>query len=385
MAKRRINGEGSVYAQRDSEGNVIRWIAQIAVGVNENGSIKRKRTYAQTKTEAVQLLEKMKFDCKTGILIDKSSITLHDLGAQIERERFEFNEIGESAYYRSMETLKRLSKIYDLPLQKITPQILQRFFVSEQHYAQSTLNKEYILLNRIFKEATKRGFIAENPLEDMRRPRSKKRQVEIRAMTVEEQQKFVSVLQSEKINHRTQMLLSLYTGMRMGEVHALEVKHIDFRKHCIYVRSTIHRGEKGEAILGGSTKTKAGQRTLPMSPQVEALLKEFIGDQKSGLLFVNKKNQPLSANVVNCQFQRILEKYDIQDPMIDGKLTAHSLRHTYATRCVEASMPPKVLQTLLGHTDISITLNTYCNAFDQFQAEGLAKFADYMEQQGLLL
>ena len=56
-----------------------------------------------------------------------------------------------------------------------------------------------------------------------------------------------------------------------------------------------------------------------------------------------------------------------------------------SARCIEAGMPPKVLQTLLGHTDISITLNTYCNAFDQFQAEGLAKFADYMEQQGLLL
>ena len=120
MAKHRCNGEGSIYAQRDSSGNVIRWVAQITVGINENGSLKRKRAYAKTKREAAKLLEQLKFQYKTGALIDKSNITIYDLGKQVEQDRFDLNEIGENSFYRNLETLNRLSKIYDISLQDPT-------------------------------------------------------------------------------------------------------------------------------------------------------------------------------------------------------------------------------------------------------------------------
>ena len=83
------------------------------------------------------------------------------------------------------------------------------------------------------------------------------------------------------------------------------------------------------------------------------------------------------------QFQRVVEKYNIVDKTVKGKVTLHSLRHTFATRCIEAGMQPKVLQHILGHSDIKITLNTYCDAFENFQNENIAKTDEYFSDLGI--
>lgn len=93
----------------------------------------------------------------------------------------------------------------------------------------------------------------------------------------------------------------------------------------------------------------------------------------------------VNTSQVNMQFQRIMEKYDILDKKVKGRVSLHSLRHTFATRCIEAGMQPKVLQYLLGHSDIKITLNTYCDAFENFQKENLAKTDEYFANMGINL
>ena len=66
-----------------------------------------------------------------------------------------------------------------------------------------------------------------------------------------------------------------------------------------------------------------------------------------------------------------------------GDISLHSLRHTYATRCIESGMPPKVLQKLMGHSDIKVTLDTYADVFDNFQSESVAQADSYLNQVGL--
>ena len=102
-------------------------------------------------------------------------------------------------------------------------------------------------------------------------------------------------------------------------------------------------------------------------------------------LFTNENGRELTTNQINMQLKRVLEKYDILDPNQHGKVTCHSLRHTYVTRMIESGMPPKVLANLIGHRDIRVTLNTYCDAFEQFQTENIIQGAEYLNKKGLSL
>lgn len=174
------------------------------------------------------------------------------------------------------------------------------------------------------------------------------------------------------------MLLSMMRGMRIGEINALEVQDVIFLFHTITITKTVATGNN-IPILHHHPKTDAGVRTIKMSDAVEILLKESIGERTEGLIFT-RNDKMITANQVNSCFSRILKKYDILDPNEKGKVSMHSLRHTYATRCIEAGMPPKVLQTTLGHKDIKITLNTYCDVFDKFENKYLEKVDEYIER-----
>lgn len=201
---------------------------------------------------------------------------------------------------------------------------------------------------------------------------------------MEEQKRLMQVLQTEDINYSQQMMLSMLTGMRMGEINALHVNDVYFDFNTITVNKTISRGERGEAVLSSEPKTSAGIRKIPMTDDVRAILKDCLQFKEDGLIFTHKDGM-ITTNQVNAQYNRILKKYDIIDSSVNGRVDLHSLRHTYATRCIEAGMQPKVLQLLLGHTDITITMNTYCDAFDAYQSDNIAKADAYLKEMGLTL
>ena len=114
------------------------------------------------------------------------------------------------------------------------------------------------------------------------------------------------------------------------------------------------------------------------------LIKEILSccSEEAEYLFLSNGSF-INTSQVNMQFQRVVEKYDILDKTVKGKVSLHSLRHTFATRCIEAGMQPKVLQHILGHSDIKITLNTYCDAFENFQNENIAKTDEYFADMGI--
>lgn len=377
MTKRNIKGNGTIVKRPNGT-----WAGQISVGYDENGKRKRKTVYGKTKTEVQQKLKQIEYDIKSGTFVDKSGITIYHLGKQLLDDDYNLNHIKEVTYFRNLETLKRLKPIYNIPLQEANITLLKDFLLKEQCYCQSSIDKDFTILNRIFREAVKRHIIAVNPMEDIKKPKSKKESIKVRALTVDEQKKLYTVLTTEDINYSRQMLLSMLTGMRMGEINALEVKDVDFRFRNIRINKTMSRGEKGKAIISRSTKTEAGTRTIPMTDDVETILRDSIGKKTSGQIFT-RNDKLITTCQVNEQYKRVLRKYDIIDSSVEGRVDLHSLRHTYATRCIEANMPAKVLQTLLGHTDIKITLNTYCDAFDNFQTKAIEQVNEYMKNLGL--
>ncbi len=371
---RNANGSHTVYFIEAKK----LWRGQICVGYDQNGKPKRKSVYGKTKKEATDKLKQIEYDIHTGTFTDKSEITIYHLAKQIIDDAYNLNEKKESTYCRDLATLDSLSDISGTPLQSVTETQIKDFLLKQIHYSQSTINKQFQMLKYTFREAKRRKIITENPMEDMKKPKSRKVKEKVRALTVVEQKRLFEVLTTEDINYSEQMLLSMLTGMRMGEINALEVRDINFTFNTIYVNKTISRGEKGQAILSTSTKTEAGSRTVPMNERVKVILKDCIQDKTDGLIFTSK-GKMITTSQVNCQYIRVMKKYNIIDDNIPGRVDLHSLRHTYATRCIEGGVQPKVLQKLLGHTDISITLNTYCDAFEAYTNANLDLANRYMD------
>ncbi len=260
---------------------------------------------------------------------------------------------------------------------------VKEYLLTETRAAQSVIDKIYMMIQRTMHEAVKRKIITVNQLEDIRKPKSVQHREKVRALTRDEQIRLYEVLTTEDISYSHQMLLSMLTGMRMGEVNALTVDDINLKMKTISISRTIARDLKGAAFVSQTTKTENGTRVIRIPETALPLVREILQCVEDSKYLFLHKGKLINTSQVNMQFQRVIEKYDIIDKKVKGKVSLHSLRHTFATRCIEAGMQAKVLQHLLGHSDIRITLNTYCDAFESFQRENIAIADEYLAGMGI--
>jgi len=372
-------GDGSIYFVEKRN----RYAGQIQLLID--GERVRKTVYGKTEREVRNKLKELQIQALAGNLhIDKKPKipTIFQYAEKMMDEQLALNEIRQSSYDRKMETLKMLSDISYKQLDEVSEDDLIAFFKTQLDYSQSCINKMYQLLGAVFIKAVNRKIIEDNPLREIKRPKSNKKTIPVRALTVEEQKKLLNVLKNEDVRYSDIMLLSMFTGMRIGECCALMVEDIDFEEKTITVSKTVARGKYGRNVLN-ETKTSAGMRKLHLSDDIFEFLKSCIGNKDKGLLFLSSNHNLVTTNQVNYSYAAALKAYDIVDTSVYGRVDLHSLRHTYATRCIESGMPAKVLQKLLGHTDINITLNTYCSVFEKYSNEHLAVADEYMKQNDI--
>lgn len=194
------------------------------------------------------------------------------------------------------------------------------------------------------------------------------------------------------------------TGMRVGEITGLRWSDIDLKKGIIRVNHTLvyynHRDEKGCYFSINTPKTKAGEREIPMTEGVkQAFLmeREFQSqaeissksrvDGYDDFIFVNRYGDVQNQGNLNKALRRmmrdcndeILEKYGADsDPVLLPQFSCHILRHTFATRLCESGANLKFIQSILGHADVSTTMNIYVDVTDALKKKEITAFDDYM-------
>ena len=217
-----------------------------------------------------------------------------------------------------------------------------------------------------FKTAIKLNYISVNPLQDVNIHVSGDEQLERRVLTIEETEWFKMAIKDR--TYEDVYLLALETGMRINELLGLERKHLDFNRNLIFVSQTLSWiGTKWEIH---KPKTFAGRRTIPMTTVARDILLKYI--EKNGLLFQTCNGRPICYRDVDRAMNVISTTIAKKHPGF-MPITPHTLRHTFATRCIEKGMNPKTLQKILGHSTLHMTMDLYCHVTEDTLIEEMKK------------
>ena len=202
------------------------------------------------------------------------------------------------------------------------------------------------------------------------------------AITREEERKYLEFVKQDKHFSRYYegIFILFNTGLRISEFVGLTTKNIDFKHHKIIVDHQLIRSSKMQYIIE-EPKTESGVREIPMSEEVEEAFRAILAKRKkpkvepmiggdSGFLYLDKNNMPMVALHWEKYFQHILAKYNSIYKIQMPKVTPHVCRHTFCSKMAKSGMNPKSLQYIMGHADISVTLNTYTHVkFEDAEAE----------------
>ena len=358
---------------------------------------RRYRSFTRpTIDECVEAAELFKQQIEAKGRMLNENATVSDILMQKVKTDYLKNYTGEQGYGRNLETIKIFERngIGNMKIIDVKPYHIDRFLTSITQYSDKTISKIYGMLKSAFELAFTEKVIEVNYMTryNARRPRSSKKPKVVRGFTEDEQLRFLEVLENHNVrygknNYRLQLLIELYSGLRMGEVNALKPEDIDFKNRKIYVHSTVARGIDARPFIRDTTKTEAGVRYVPISDVLVPILHEALDQMKDnpeGLIFYdyhkkNKWNEGKKGGIIetsqeNSFFQRICEKAGVP------AMGQHSLRHTFATRCIEAGIQAVVLKKWMGHTDIHITLDTYTDVFDRMNNESTEKYDDLIRE-----
>lgn len=380
--KQRGNGQGTIYKS-----------SRTGLYIGQYVTKGKRHSVYQKKNEKIGDFKKRFNDIlssiNTGTYIEKTNETFIDILEKHIAQKYNDGTVGESSYLRDTYTVNQIKNtcnnfIYK-PIQKITADDIEESKQYIRQYAQSSIDKIWRLISKVFKLAVSRRKIIYNPMDDetLTKPISLKETLDVEALTINEEKKLREILNSDKKEHkyRNIALLQLDTGMRIGEVLARSINDIDFESNTLLIHNTITKDNKGKAILGNHTKTynrktgiDKGKREIPMSSEVRDIILQQINSKITNmyqLLFWDYDNNNfVSYAEINSWLKRLNEKYKITNL----NLSTHNLRHTYITRLREAGVDMKIIQFLVGHIEGSkITNDVYTSISKEFIDNELKK------------
>ena len=379
---RRGNNEGSVYQRSDGK-----WVASVTVGYDRDGKRVRKVFYGMTRTDVVIKM--------TSILNEKlqgghASVQNDNLQVLMSEWMTTFKKAEVSARTFESDLIRARIHIYpaigDKKLNDITANTIQALLnnMTFDGYSLATVRKVKFLLNQFFNYAKRSKFVMDNPVADCivksSAEHKEHKTEQYKAIPIEAREKFIEVIgKSETL--KPICMTCLFAGLRIGEALAIKWKDIDFKNKIINVDNAIteipvidkHNKVVDRKTVISDTKTAASVREVPIPDVLLPILKEWREIRKkrqeeTGISFVGREDIVFSTNEgtlrtyygTRAMFIRLMKENGLES----YHFHFHTLRHTYGTMLFEMQENPKVIQMLMGHRNVTTTIQTY-NSVDR--------------------
>lgn len=244
-------------------------------------------------------------------------------------------------------------------LQEIEEQQVQKFVFQklEQGLSQKSIKDILIVLKMVLKFGAKNKWISYEPFEIQYPTVRESQHVEVLSKT--HQKKVMNYIQEHFTFRNLGVYICLSSGMRIGEICALTWEDIDTDNGIIHVRKTIQRiyviedGKRRTELLLDSPKTKNSIREIPMSRDLLRMLKPFKKIVNPDFFVLTNDAKPTEPRTYRSYYKNLMKYLEIPE------IKFHGLRHSFATRCIESNCDYKTVSVLLGHSNISTTLNLY--------------------------
>ena len=354
----------NIYKRKDG-----RWEGRFISSYNINGKAIYKYVYAKTYKEVKEKLTASKLRMNSS-QNDKnaSKVTFKDWCHEWMCQKK--TTVKESTFIRYKNSIENhiIPKLGDLPISSITTLTINLFvhdgllrgrLDGKGGLSPKTMIDLLIILKDIFRYAQDSGAQICCKLEQIA---VKKSSHEMRVLSNFEEKRLISVLMSEMDRYKLGVFVCLFTGLRIGELCALQWKNISFSEKTLKVEHTMQRLQNEDPfsviktkVIITDPKSFAAIRVIPLPDFLLELLRPFAGNANSFLLSGECKKY-IEPRTMQNRFQKYLREGNIADANF------HSLRHTFATRCIELGFDIKTLSEILGHSSVKITLDRYVHS-----------------------
>ena len=367
MAKRRANREGSIFRRKDG-----RWCAKIYV----DGTIVYK--YSPNQRECTDWLLEIRQKLNAGLQVINRSTLADYLQHWLETARPTVRP-KTAIQYRQIVNQHIIPYLGDITLDRLRPDHLQALYSKKLDSGASarTVQLIHAVIHRALKQALNWGLVGRNVADTVRKPKVIKR--ELHTLTAAQAQQLFITAQGDRLEALYH--LAVVTGLRQGELLALRWDDLDWETSQLSIQRQVQR-ITGQGLVFAQLKTAASGRVVALGPATVDQLRRHLskvremavlaGDawHDSDLIFPSIVGTPIEPRNLYRHFQVLLKRAGLP------KIRFHDLRHTSATLMLQQGVHPKIVQERLGHSSISLTLDTYSHVLPHLQSEAAQLIED---------
>ncbi|MBO8169302.1 MAG: site-specific integrase [Thermoanaerobacteraceae bacterium] len=369
MPKKRknANGEGTIYQVKSGK-HKGKWVGQITIGKDpETGKPKRKSFYGKTRAEVKEKMQEYMEQMNLGIDQETAkSVTfgewLADWLELYKKPKLRLSTLENYYMYARLHIYPALGEI---PLTELNSDHIQALYnkLRDAGKAPATIHKIHQIIHSCLEKAVEKRLLVWNPSKATERPSVKHQ--EAPTMNEEEMDRFLKVINEESDKWKAAFLTLLGTGLRIGELLALEWDDIDFKTGYIKVTKTLSRTQS-QGLVINEPKTEKSKAPVPVPEIALKALKQHRKTQKEIIMLrrdeYKNENLVFGTDVGTYMYPRNFQRkyYKLREKAgVSKEVNLHGLRHTFATRLLEQGESLKVVQELLRHSDIKTTANIY--------------------------